>query len=109
MSEFADAISQSLSHVVDTLNTLDETDFASRHALRFFTSKINFALNHISLGHYRPALEILERTVLRRMDGCALRGEPDERAGVDTIVTCAAQDQVYPDVLHAVELLRELE
>ena len=108
VSELADGISQSLSNAIDALNALTNEDYASKHAKRFLTKKINFALNSIGRGHYRPALEILERTVLRRMDGCALRGEPDDRAGVDTIITCTAQAQVYPDVLHAIELLREL-
>ena len=107
VTEVVDAISQSLSDVVDTLDTLEATDFASKHAKRFLSKKINSALKHISMGDYRPALRVLERTVLRRMDGCALRGAPDEQAGVDTVTTCEAQAKVYPDVLQAVELLRE--
>ena len=106
--ETVDSISLSLRDAIETLNALDNSDFAFKRARRFLTAKINFALNSIEHGRYRLALITLERTVLRRMDGCALRGEPDDRAGVDTIVTCTAQAQVYPDVLHAIELLREL-
>jgi hypothetical protein len=106
--ETLDGVSQSLSDAIDALNALDESDFAFKHARRFLTAKINFAINSIEHGHYRLALVILERTVLRRMDGCALRGEPDEHAGVDTITNCAAQQQVYADVLNAIELLTEI-
>jgi len=106
--ETADAVSHSLSDAIDALNALDDSDFAFKHARRFLTTKINFALNSIDQGRYQPALVILERTVLRRMDGCALRGEPDEHAGVDTITNCAAQQQVYADVLNAIGLLTEI-
>jgi len=101
-------ITQSLSDAVAALNALDASDFRFRKAHRFLTKKINFALHGIEKDRYHLALVILDRTVLRRMDGCALRGEPDKSAGIDTIVTCQAQAAVYPDVLHAVELLQDL-
>ena len=107
--EVADAVAHLLSDAVDALNAMDASDFRIRQAQRFLTEKINFALDNIAKGKNDLALEILDRTVLRRIDGCALRGEPDEQSGVDTIVTCEAQAQVYPHVFEAVEFLRAQE
>ncbi len=106
--ETLDAITQSLSAANTALNALDDEDFRFKRARAFLTAKINHALNSMDKGQPRVALVMLERTVLRRMDGCALRGIPDERAGVDTIVNCSAQAQVYPHVLNAVVLLRDI-
>jgi hypothetical protein len=70
--ETMDGISLSLSNAIETLNALDNSDFTFGRARRFLTAKINFALNSIEHDRHRLALITLERTVLRRMEGCAL-------------------------------------
>lgn len=65
----------------------------------------NYQTPEHSLGSVSRTL--LERTVLGRMDGCTLRGKPNTRAGFDTVMSCPAQELVYPHIAATVELLEE--
>jgi hypothetical protein len=56
-------------------------------------------------GHTSLAEALLRASVLNRVDGCALRGEPDDGIWRDLIDNCEAQGSVYPAALAAVDLL----
>ena len=51
------------------------------------------------------ALDKLENDILRKTDGCATTGAPDNN---DKITDCDAQGQVYPQILVAIDLLRAM-
>jgi hypothetical protein len=104
----SDALTQALQSALQEINYLDRVDFKFKIARKFLTAKINFVLRKLDKGQYRPAYSVLKWTVARRMDGCALWGRPDTHWGVDTIVTCTAQDQVYPFVADSLNLLEQL-
>ena len=75
------------------------------------TRRLNLTLRLVDRERYRPAMIILENWVLPKMDGCAEAGEPDEGLPLyeyDWLVTCDAQDQVYPLIIDTIDLLDSL-
>ena len=102
-------VQKNLAEAIAALQGLDPEDFALPPSQRVLIAKVKLALAKFEHGLGRVSRILLERTVVRRMDGCTLRGEPDTRAGFDTVVNCPAQERVYPHVVAAVELLGELQ
>ena len=66
-------------------------------------NKLQATIALIEAGLYWDALMKLQHDILPKMDGCALRGQPDKD---DWITTCEGQQQVYPLVLQAIQLLQ---
>lgn len=98
------------SEVIDTLgnlivviNGLDPGVFKNANMANALTNKINAALAMIDEGRYQDALDKLENDILKKTDGCATGGGPDRN---DWIRDCAAQGEVYPIIMNAIELLR---
>ncbi len=56
-------------------------------------------------GEYQDALKKLENDILKKTGGCATKGKLDKN---DWIKDCGAQDQVYPLILEAIQLLSQL-
>ena len=54
-------------------------------------------------GEYEDAAKKLEHDILKKMDGCAVTGNPDKN---DWIKDCGAQAVVYPLVLEVIGLLK---
>ncbi len=121
------AATEKLLLAVDTINQFDESVFDKKNDKKKITKKINHVLlKDIDKGKYDKAISKLEKKVLVLMDGCALRGEPDTKESIkeykknkekgkkgdkikkDSIITCEAQDQVYPMVMETLELLGNL-
>ena len=74
-------------------------DFEKNKQRDQLTKKIDNALKKIDQGKIDQALNILENTVIVRLDGCALHGAPDTAGDEDKkdwIDNCAAQALVYP-------------
>ncbi len=98
--------------VRDTLDKT-QTDIAALPAAALRNSnsavvlgtKIDATLALVENDQYRGALNKLKNDILKKTDGCALRGDPDKN---DWIITCDAQAQVYPQMQRAIELLRRL-
>ena len=57
----------------------------------------------IESGDYKSAIRILEKNVIKYVDGCATVGYPDKN---DKILTCEAQLDVYSDLTEALERLK---
>lgn len=108
---YQSAITDNLQQAIDVINLLDDSDFKRKKQRKRLTKKINRALKKIDNGKYDKALNIMKKRVLARMDGCALRVEPDliKQAGKkkDWIVNCEAQDEVYPLILESIDLLND--
>ena len=98
----ADPIVNDLITAVNNLTALDAGSFKNRTLRKVLTNKINSAIAYIDQGLYREAKNVLESGVIKKMDGCAKTGVPDRN---DYIITCDAQNQVYPFILGAIDEL----
>lgn len=106
-----DAVIDLLKEAIVAINGLDHHYFKFKIMRKELTARISFAIKMVDGGHYRMALATLEHWVLPKMDGCAEDGSPDKGwpwREYDWIVTCEAQDRVYPLIKQAVEDLRDL-
>jgi len=96
----------SLQDAVDTINNdIDPSNLKNRNMANALTNKLNAALAMIDQGHYQEALDKLENDVLGKTDGCAVSSAPDQN---DWIQDCADQNKLYPIIMRAIDLLREL-
>jgi len=91
--------------VMERINGFDSSVFKNKNLAKPFTNKLNAVLSKIDNGDYADALNKLEHDILPKIDGCATSGQPDKQ---DWLTTCEAQDEVYPLVQQAIELLRSL-
>ena len=86
---------------INAINALDRSAFKSLNLKKVLTNKINTAIEYIDQGFYAEGKKALEG-IIKKMDGCAKNGKPDKN---DWITTCVAQDQVYPQILSAIDAL----
>ncbi len=68
-------------------------------------NKINPVLMKVDEGDYGSVLNQLTNDILKKMNGAADEGAPDKN---DWIVDSNAQNQVYPLILVAINLLGNL-
>lgn len=97
-----------LDEIQAALDALEPGDLAFPAAKRVLARRVAVAARKADQGRFNLARRLLRRAVLRRIDGCALRGEPDTRRGFDFIAGCPAQAQVHPLVVEALSILRQL-
>lgn len=97
----ADPIIEDLIKAINAINALDSSAFKNRNLRKALINKINTAIAYIEQGLYSQAKSLFEG-IIKRMDGCAKKGVPDKN---DWIVTCDAQNQVYPIILSAIDEL----
>ncbi len=90
---------EELIKALNAINALDRSAFKSRNLKKVLTAKINTAIAYIDQGFYSDAKSALETGIIKKVDGCAKNGSPDKN---DWIVTCDAQNQVYPHILSAI-------
>jgi hypothetical protein len=69
------------------------------------TNKINSILLKIDEGDIEGAYNQLHNDILKKINGCADEGIPDKN---DWIKNCYSQDQVYPIIMEALDLLSVL-
>ena len=87
------------------LRGLTAAEFTNARSCNALTNKLEAAIASIEVGLYQDALMKLRHDVLPKMDGCATQGTPDKD---DWIITCTAQQEIYPLVLQAIQLLEDL-
>ena len=100
-----DVITDTLGEAIDVINALDPDVLKNENLAGALTNKINAALSMIDDGEYFEAHKKLQNDIRKKTNGCADAGEPDRN---DWITTCDAQDQVYPLIMQAIDLLEEL-
>jgi len=100
-----DATAEALINVQAVINQLPPDSLHNKNSAKALINKINATLAMIDAGLYQKALDKLENDILKKTDGCAETGMPDSN---DWIITCEAQAEVYPIVVHAIELLESL-
>ena len=97
-------LAQTLQTVVGTINSLPPSAFQNPNTARALTNVLDAVRQHIEAGRYGPALNLVESTI-QKTNGCAISGAPDAN---DSITDCAAQGQVYPDLVLLRDQLRQL-
>jgi len=102
---YQDAITDTLQYTIEVVNGLDPDVFKNRNLANALTNKLNDTLALIDQGLYAEALDKLQHDILGKTDGCALEGQPDRN---DWLQDCAAQDEVYPLIVEAIDLLSNL-
>jgi hypothetical protein len=100
-----DAAAEALINVQAVINQLPPESLHNKNSANALINKIDAALAMIDAGLYQETLDKLENDILKKTDGCADTGMPDRN---DWIITCEAQAEVYPIVVHAIELLESL-
>jgi hypothetical protein len=108
---FEDMAIRFLREAIAKINGFDNRVFKFKRMRKDLTGRINHVIKMADKGHYRIALATLQYWILPKMDGCAEDGTPDKGSPLweyDWLITCQAQGQVYPLILQAIELLRDL-
>jgi hypothetical protein len=100
-----EAAALTLIDAINVINSLDPEHFKNKNLKKALTNKINAVLAMIDEGRYEDALDKLSNDILQKINGCADNGEPDKN---DWIITCEAQNMVYPLIIEAMEYLEEL-
>lgn len=108
MPTLQQAAERNVYRALSALEDLEPGDFLLKSARKVLSGMMELTLQQIDRSQYKAAQGLLDNTVLRRMDGCHLRGEPDTRTGIDTVSNCPAQDKVYPFASEARGKLAEL-
>jgi hypothetical protein len=107
-----DLLNQTLSETIDAINGLADEMFDNKNHKGTLTGNGGIAgvLNLIERGDFVGAYNRLEKDVLAKLDGCATTTPPTppKHDNNDWITTCDAQDQVYPLIIEALELLARL-
>jgi hypothetical protein len=94
-----------LEESIVAIGELAVTDLTNAHSGNALINKIEATIALIEAGLYQDALMKLQNDLLRKMDGCVLTGKPDRN---DWIITCEAQQKLYPLIWEAIQLLQSL-
>lgn len=100
-----DVITQKLQQAIQIINGLDKSCFKNKNMVKVLTEKINESILKVSNNEYSNAYNKLKHDVIGKMDGAANTGSPDNN---DWIIDNNAQNQVYPLILDAINLLEDL-
>jgi len=102
---------QKLRDLASDLRWAPASQFAHRYYKRWMRRQLRRSASNIKAGHLECAEWRLNR-VLRRTDGCVLRGTPDTfswwcwwTARPDVVTDCALQETIYTEVLCALEII----
>lgn len=85
-------IEAKLDALTTAVKALDRSSFKGRLHQRAMLLKICLVDRLIAWKIYRSAARLLEKTVMKRVDGCVAEGAPD---GNDWVTDCQVQKQLY--------------
>jgi len=94
-----------LSGLIAKINSLGPDNFRNSNRQNALINKMYAVMEKIEQGYYADAARKLEKDILRKADGCAVKAEPDRN---DWITDCAAQADVYGPVLETISGLQRL-
>ncbi len=100
---YLNAVTETLLEAGTVVNELDSTVFKGNNRKaeqrrKQLSRMVNRALSLADEDRYLRALEILQKDVLKRVDGCAASGQAEKN---DWIQDCDAQEQVYLLIMEA--------
>lgn len=93
-----------LLQAIAAIQALDASAFRNINLRKALVNKINAVILAIDQGLYSEALNKVKHDILKKMDGCSRSGVPDK---TDWIITCPAQNQVYPLLAEAAQDLEK--
>lgn len=85
-------IAEKMAALFSSVNSLERESFRGCLTKQAMLLKIFLVDRLIAWQNFRPALQLLERHLMRRVDGCVQNQRPDRD---DWIEDCQAQEQVY--------------
>ncbi|MCP5004272.1 MAG: hypothetical protein GY941_10075, partial [Planctomycetes bacterium] len=94
-----------LSETISAIESLDNGVFREVEDQYNLTKKLDRAINKLNNEKFEKAKNILVKRILKKVDGCALHGNPDNK---DMITDCNSQALVYPLVHEAIEHVEKL-
>lgn len=94
-----------LQEAIVVIGELAADDFGNANFGHALINKIEATIALIEAGLYQNAMTKLQNDLLPKMDGCILTGRPDRN---DWMVTCEAQQKLYPLIWEAIQLLQSL-
>lgn len=102
---YPSTVTQSAQQAQSLVLIIPLTDLKNTNMQNTFLNKLNAVIASIQAGNYIDALEQLGEDILRKTDGCATSGTPDNN---DWIKTCVSQNQLYPAIIQTIDLLDSL-
>ena len=102
-SSVESSLQSTLADVIEIELTLES--MKSKNLKKTLLNKIDTVLDMIDDGLYTNALSKLRNDILSKMNGCGETGEPDKN---DWIITCEAQNRIYPLVIETIEYIKSL-
>ncbi len=100
-----ETVVETLQQILDLINAIPASDLKNANLAKALGNKINAVLNDIENGHYRDALDKLENDILKKTDGCAVTGAPDQN---DWVMSCMQQALLYDAIQRAIAELQLL-
>ncbi|MFC2138578.1 T9SS type A sorting domain-containing protein [Bacteroidota bacterium] len=99
---YQDAAIQLLQEAIDVIYDMPFGAFKNKKMQKTLTNKINAVIEKINDGDYEGACNKLKHDILGKMDGCITQGEPERN---DWITQCDLQEEIYPIIISAIELI----
>ncbi len=97
-----DGAVRALLDAIDMINDLPVDSLKNKNMKTPLVNKLNVGLKMEEECFYESAFNKLVKDVAQKMNGCDDIGEPDKN---DWLITCEAQNQVYPVIIEAIKLL----
>jgi probable HAF family extracellular repeat protein len=95
----------SVTDIQAAVSSLPDIALKNANMKKTLLNKLNAVIASIDASLYADALAKLQIDILGKMDGCATTGNPDKN---DWLITCQAQNQVYPLVLETIWIIEGL-
>ena len=80
--------------------------FKNQNAKNTMLNKLNSVINSIDAGNYQDALDQLDE-ILAKTSGC-VNANPPTPSKADWVISCAAQNSIYPFILGDIQLVEDL-
>jgi cadherin-like protein/surface protein with Ig-like domain/K319-like protein/FG-GAP repeat protein/PKD domain-containing protein/VCBS repeat protein len=94
-----------LQETITEINNIDPDLFKNSNQVKPLTNKINTVIASIEDGNIQGAIDKLETDILKKTNGCATDGSPDNN---DWIQDCPSQAIVYERIMDILDLLKTL-
>jgi hypothetical protein len=90
---------------VNMINGFSPVVFKNKNLANTLTNKLNAVILQAQQGQYASALDSLQNDIMKKTDGCATKGSPDNN---DWITRCSEQSALYNQLIQIRDLLQGL-
>jgi hypothetical protein len=91
--------------IIRTINAMDRPDLKNMKNKISLIYKLNVVIRKIEKKDYRNAVKKLKCDIIKKTNGCAIKGHPDRD---DWIINCDAQAQIYQPILDLIGVLETM-